>query len=84
MKNAYSLKALLPSSPVMKINCRFPSKCPTRKRLKNKPVNAIQYFLAIDDDKIADLLIFTYVLIENICTNLRVRTNQMRFGSYLD
>ena len=57
MKYAYSLKARFPSSPVEKISCKLPNKCPTRNKHKNKPVKAIQYFLAIDDFNMEELLI---------------------------
>ena len=60
MKYAYSLNALLPSTPVIKISCKFPSRWPTRKRQRNKPVSAIHHFLAIDDLRIADLLMFCF------------------------
>ena len=33
----------------MNINCKFPAKCPAKNRHKNNPVNAIQYFLAMED-----------------------------------
>ena len=64
MKYAYSLKARLPSSPDIN-NCRLPNRCPTRKRHKNNPVRAIQYFLASEDFNKTDLLILT-VLYEKI------------------
>ena len=56
IKYAYSLNALLPASPGEN-NCKFPKRCPTKKRHKNNPVNAIQYFLAIEDFNKTDLLI---------------------------
>jgi hypothetical protein len=62
IKYAYSLNARCPSSPVMKINWRFPNKCPTRKRHRNKPVKAIHHFFAIEDFRIADLLILPIYL----------------------
>jgi hypothetical protein len=60
MKYAYSLNARFPSTPSMKINCELPSKWPTKKRQRNKPVNDIHHFLAIDDFRIADLLMFDF------------------------
>jgi hypothetical protein len=53
MKSAYRLNA----SASAKISCKLPSKCPTRNRQRNKPVKAIQYFLAMDDFKSADFAI---------------------------
>jgi hypothetical protein len=41
---------------------RFPAKCPAKKRHKNNPVKAIQYFFAIDDFKSADFAIIVYNL----------------------
>jgi hypothetical protein len=41
----------------MNISCKLPSKCPIKNVHKNKPVIAIQYFLAIDDFNMEELLI---------------------------
>ena len=38
-------------------SCKLPSKWPTKKRHKKRPVPAIQYFLASDDFIKTDLLI---------------------------
>jgi hypothetical protein len=53
MNKAYRLNA----SASEKISCKLPSKCPTRNRQRNKPVKAIQYFLAREDFKSADFAI---------------------------
>jgi hypothetical protein len=53
MNKAYRLK----ESASAKMSCKLPNKCPTRNRQRNKPVKAIQYFLAMEDFKNADFAI---------------------------
>jgi hypothetical protein len=36
---------------------RFPSRCPTRKRQRKRPVRAMAYFFAMEDFKIPEELI---------------------------
>ena len=61
MNSAYSLKC----ESSLKINCKFPAKCPTKNKHKNKPVRDIQYFFASDDFKIADFAIRVVCVLKN-------------------
>ena len=59
----------------MNTNCKLPSKCPTRNKQRNKPVNAIQYFLTIEDDNIDDF--------DDFNDNENINTDDINVDEYL-
>jgi hypothetical protein len=55
IKKAYSLNCFCPASPVIN-SCKFPNKCPNKKRTKKTPDNDAIVFLKIVDVKYVFIL----------------------------